>query len=125
MKRKIYSLLILSALLFLSSCTIQLAKDIFDYDENPFLNPETIAEPHEDGTIRFLAFSDLHINRSATQSNVTERYEEIINVIKCGKAEFDFIMNLGDLNDSGDIYEQHFRDFMEALSTLQRMSPGR
>ena len=116
MKRKIYSLLILSALLFLSSCTIQLAKDIFDYDENPFLNPETIAEPHEDGTIRFLAFSDLHINRSATQSNVTERYEEIINVIKCGKAEFDFIMNLGDLNDSGDIYEQHFRDFMEALS---------
>ena len=110
MKRKIYSLLILSALLFLSSCTIQLAKDIFDYDENPFLNPETIAEPHEDGTIRFLAFSDLHINRSATQGNVTERYEEIMNVIRCGEKEekFDFILNLGDLNDSGDINETHF-----------------
>ena len=118
MKRKIYSLLILSALLFLSSCTIQLAKDIFDYDENPFLNPQTIAEPHEDGTIRFLAFSDLHINRSATQGNVTERYEEIINVIRCGKKEekFDFIMNLGDINDSGDINETHFVEFIENLA---------
>ena len=118
MKRKIYSLLILSALLFLSSCTIQLAKDIFDYDENPFLNPETIAEPHEDGTIRFLAFSDLHINRSATQGNVTERYEEIMNVIRCGEKEekFDFILNLGDLNDSGDINETHFVEFIEALA---------
>ena len=81
MKMRTASLLTLIALLLLSSCTIQLAKDIFDYDENPFLNPETIAEPHEEGTIRFLAFSDLHINRSATQSDVTERYEEIINDI--------------------------------------------
>ena len=118
MKMRTASLLTLIALLLLSSCTIQLAKDIFDYDENPFLNPETIAEPHEEGTIRFLAFSDLHINRSATQSDVTERYEEIINVIECGKKEekFDFIMNLGDLNDSGDINEPRFIDFIDALS---------
>lgn len=118
MKMRTASLLTLIALLLLSSCTIQLAKDIFDYDENPFLNSETIAEPHEEGTIRFLAFSDLHINRSATQSDVTERYEEIINVIECGKKEekFDFIMNLGDLNDSGDINESNFIDFIDALS---------
>lgn len=116
MKMRTASLLTLLALLLLSSCTIQLAKDIFDYDENPFLNPETIAEPHEDGTIRFLAFSDLHINRSATQSNVTERYEEIMNVIECDENEFDFILNLGDLNDSGDINETHFVEFIEALA---------
>lgn len=118
MKMRTASLLTLIAILLLSSCTIQLAKDIFDYDENPFLNPETIAEPHEEGTIRFLAFSDLHINRSATQSDVTERYEEIINVIECGKKEekFDFIMNLGDLNDSGDINELRFINFIDALS---------
>lgn len=116
MKMRTASLLTLLALLLLSSCTIQLAKDIFDYDENPFLNPETIAEPHEDGTIRFLAFSDLHINRSATQSNVTERYEEIMNVIECDENEFDFILNLGDLNDSGDINETHFVEFTEALA---------
>ena len=116
MKMRTASLLTLLALLLLSSCTIQLAKDIFDYDENPFLNPQTIAEVHEEGTIRFLAFSDLHINRSATQSDVTERYEEIINVIECGKEEFDFIMNLGDLNDSGDINETHFKKFIDALS---------
>lgn len=116
MKMRTASLLTLLALLLLSSCTIQLAKDIFDYDENPFLNPQTIAEPHEDGTIRFLAFSDLHINRSATQSNVTERYEEIMNVIECDENEFDFILNLGDLNDSGDINETHFVEFIEALA---------
>lgn len=118
MKMRTASLLTLIALLLFSSCTIQLAKDIFDYDENPFLNPETIAEPHEEGTIRFLAFSDLHINRSATQSDVTERYEEIINVIECGKDEFDFILNLGDLNDSGDINEPRFINFIDALSAL-------
>lgn len=116
MKRKIFTLLMLSALLLLSSCTIQLAKDIFDYDENPFLNPQTIAEPHEDGIIRFLAFTDLHINRSTTQANVTERYEEIMTVIKSEKDELDFILNLGDLNDSEDVNEQHFGVFTDALS---------
>ena len=109
----------LSALLLLSSCTIQLAKDIFDYDENPFLNPQTIAEPHEDGIIRFLAFTDLHINRSTTQDNVTERYEEIMTVIKSEKDELDFILNLGDLNDSGDVNEQHFGVFTDALSASE------
>ncbi len=114
------SLLILLAIILLVSCEIYFVWDILAETDSDIFMPEKAVNMLKDGNsvksndkIKFLIFTDAHIGRE--DSYVTDRIPDLMEVIKDEKNNIDFILNLGDLVDSGNIENEKFLAFLESV----------
>ena len=95
----------LLVLIFLTSCRISFVNDIMEgYDSNPFAQQTSISKDGKsDDQIRFLIFSDAHINRIKEDWGVTDNTPLLRDYLGNNKTDIDFVISLGDIEDAGDI----------------------
>lgn len=112
-------LLLILAFITLSSCRFDTASNILEgIASNPFMPKVEISENFNEDEIHFLLFSDLHINRENEDFFAKERTEELMNHLKENKASdnpYDFIVSLGDIEDTGDIDAPELLEFLSFI----------
>lgn len=104
----------LLVLIFLTSCRISFVNDIMEgYDSNPFAQQTSISKDGKsDDEIRFLIFSDAHINRIKEDWGVTDNTPLLRDYLGNNKTDIDFVISLGDIEDAGDINAPELHDFL-------------
>lgn len=122
--KKVIALLLIAATLLIG-CEIHYVWDILSEEDSDIFMPERAERMDEKANlegrseIKFLIFTDAHIGRENVDSFVTSRIPELEAFIRANHDEIDFILNLGDTVDSGNLENQDFQTFLDFIDEME------
>ena len=112
MIRKLFFLI--PVLVLATACEVYFMDDVFAFDENPFAAEETIRSD-DDGLFKALIFTDAHIDKKG--GSVRDWSQTIISL--AAEKDFDLVISLGDLSDTGSIHSDEIGTFIRKVTETE------